>query len=226
LRLARSARSFLGWTPAVLYAAFLWWLSSRPTVDLPVAVSDKLVHAGAFGLLAVLLWRGFSGGYLLFPRPWGAPAVLALCTLYAGVDEIHQAFVPGRISSLADAVADVAGSGAAILVLWGLATLRDRVQGGSRGRAKPAEDRAPVLTLLSKSDCHLCDEAEEVLLRVRSEIPFELEKVDIDSSEELSRAYGQEVPVVLFHGRKIFKYRVDPDRLRERLLRAGEEGKP
>ena len=42
-----------------------------------------------------------------------------------------------------------------------------------------------TLTLYTKSDCHLCEDALEMLRRVQVEIPFELEKLDITTDEQL-----------------------------------------
>lgn len=79
---------------------------------------------------------------------------------------------------------------------------------------------AARLTLYTRRECHLCDEAKDTLDRVRREIPFDLDVVDVDSAAALVAQYGEEVPVVLIEGRKRFKYRVEEQRLR-RLLEAG-----
>ena len=73
--------------------------------------------------------------------------------------------------------------------------------------------------LLSKPDCCLCDQAKEVLERVRTKVAFDLEIRDISDDPELLREYGQEIPVVLIEGRKAFKYHVDEWKLLERLRR-------
>ena len=70
----------------------------------------------------------------------------------------------------------------------------------------------------TREGCHLCDEALAVVERVRAELPFALEIVDVDSDPELARRYGWDVPVVVVGGRKHAKYRVDADALRRRLL--------
>ena len=75
----------------------------------------------------------------------------------------------------------------------------------------------PRVTLYTRADCHLCDDAKAVLEDVRRERPFELITVDVDTDPALVAAYGLEVPVVLVDGRKAFKYRVDAPGLRARL---------
>ena len=81
---------------------------------------------------------------------------------------------------------------------------------------------AARVTLYTRKDCHLCEEAKAVLARVREQEPFDLDIVDVDSDPALSRRHGGEVPAVLIGGRKRFKYRVDSERLL-RLLRSEKE---
>jgi glutaredoxin len=74
-----------------------------------------------------------------------------------------------------------------------------------------------VLTLYTKPDCHLCEEALEVLREVQAELPFELEERDITAAEDLHRAYFERIPVVALDGEELFEYFVDAEVLRERL---------
>lgn len=53
-----------------------------------------------------------------------------------------------------------------------------------------------TVTLYSRSDCHLCEQAEEDLSALQSQIPHKLNVVDVDSSSELQERFGSEVPVV------------------------------
>ena len=75
------------------------------------------------------------------------------------------------------------------------------------------------LVLYGRSDCHLCHEMRAVVDRVRRNVVFELEEVDVDGDPALVAAYGDDVPVLLVNGRKAFKHRVDPEALRVRLAR-------
>jgi hypothetical protein len=74
-----------------------------------------------------------------------------------------------------------------------------------------------VITLYSKPDCHLCEEALTVLLKVQSELPFELSEQDITADEDLHRAYFERIPVATLDGEELFEYFVDEAILRERL---------
>lgn len=52
------------------------------------------------------------------------------------------------------------------------------------------------VTLFSREDCHLCDQARQQLEDLQAEIPHRLSVIDVDSDPDLRRAYGFEVPVV------------------------------
>jgi glutaredoxin len=75
----------------------------------------------------------------------------------------------------------------------------------------------PQLTLYTKTDCPLCDDAARALERVRTRVPFELEVVDIEQDAALRDRYGERVPVVLVDGEPEFEYFVDERRLEDRL---------
>ena len=75
----------------------------------------------------------------------------------------------------------------------------------------------PSVTLVHASGCHLCESARRVLERVRSEVPFEIEEVDITGDEELESRYRERIPVVLVNGEEAFSLFVHPDGLRRRL---------
>jgi glutaredoxin len=74
-----------------------------------------------------------------------------------------------------------------------------------------------VVTLVQADGCHLCESARKVIDRVRADVPFELEELDITGDEELERQYREKIPVVLVDGREAFTYFVHPDGLRRRL---------
>ena len=71
------------------------------------------------------------------------------------------------------------------------------------------------LTLITRSGCHLCEVAEQVLDRIGE--PWDA--VDVDGSIELQRDYGDRVPVLLLDGREHGYWRIEEDRLRRDLSR-------
>ncbi len=53
-----------------------------------------------------------------------------------------------------------------------------------------------AVTLYSRSDCHLCEQTLEDLNSLRDEYSYSLNVIDVDSTLELRRKYGFEVPVI------------------------------
>jgi glutaredoxin len=74
-----------------------------------------------------------------------------------------------------------------------------------------------VVTLYTKSGCHLCVEARAALLRAQADLRFELSELDITTDERLHRAYFERIPVVAVDGEELFEYFVDEPALRQRL---------
>jgi len=78
-----------------------------------------------------------------------------------------------------------------------------------------------TVELFGKADCCLCDDAKEVLRRVRADIPFALREIDIEGDPTLMEKYGTQIPVVFVGGMKAFKFHVDERELRRKLARGG-----
>ncbi len=73
------------------------------------------------------------------------------------------------------------------------------------------------LRLYVGRDCHLCELARVELERLRGELGFEVEEVDITGNAELERSYRQWLPVVEIDGERISVYRIEEQALRRRL---------
>lgn len=76
---------------------------------------------------------------------------------------------------------------------------------------------SPTVRVYGARGCHLCESARRVIERVREEIPFELEEIDITGDAELESRYRERIPVVEVGGEEAFTYFVHPDALRRRL---------
>ena len=74
-----------------------------------------------------------------------------------------------------------------------------------------------TVVLYGRDGCCLCDDAREILLRVRGRRPFVLEDRDIDHDDELLRAYLERIPVVTIDGVEQFELFVDESELERRL---------
>jgi hypothetical protein len=73
------------------------------------------------------------------------------------------------------------------------------------------------ITLFGRPECHLCDDAREILLSVREEVPFDLDERDIETDDDLFRRYLERIPVVAIDGEEAFELFVDEAELRRRL---------
>jgi hypothetical protein len=74
-----------------------------------------------------------------------------------------------------------------------------------------------TVVLYGREGCCLCDDARDVLLRVRARRPFVIEERDIEQDEALHRAYLERIPVITIDGLEAFELFVDEAELERRL---------
>ncbi len=107
--LSRKTRFWLI-APPIAWAALIFTLSSIPAEDLPpidIINADKLAHMFVYAVLGFLAMRAFRISTSIFRLPF---VVMALCVIYGLTDEFHQQFIPGRVPSVYDFIADSLGS--------------------------------------------------------------------------------------------------------------------
>ncbi|WP_049915971.1 glutaredoxin family protein [Haloferax mucosum] len=82
-------------------------------------------------------------------------------------------------------------------------------------------DAVPIV-IYTRTQCPLCDEAKATIREVAetTAIPVDIELVNVETDPELQSKYGERVPYVYVDGRPAFKFEVEPERLREKLLAA------
>lgn len=69
------------------------------------------------------------------------------------------------------------------------------------------------MKFLTRANCHLCDDAREVLEEITEDIGLQVNEVDIDGDDELVKLWGLRVPVVLAsHDRVIAEGIIDDKR--------------
>lgn len=106
------SRFFFYRLPVIALCVFIFWQSCYPGImsEPLFPYDDKVLHFITYGLLAALAARS-----LHLDRPFWSPGKIKVAAiLFAGAygisDEVHQAFVPSRSASVADLIADCAGS--------------------------------------------------------------------------------------------------------------------
>jgi len=114
--------------PAIGCALLIFILSSIPGDTLPsfnFSLEDKLQHMIAYSVMGFLLARAVLY-QTRFPswRDNYIPVVLIFGILFGISDEIHQYFVPGRVSDVMDLIADSIGIGLGLLVFRFRAAIR------------------------------------------------------------------------------------------------------
>ena len=110
------------WLVVLAYMAAIFMASSQSGLALPGRVSDKVLHAGAYGMLsALIVWALVEG---VWSRVTGRTVLTAVaaCLVYGWSDEIHQLFVPNRFYEVYDLLADTMGAvlSAGALWAWGI----------------------------------------------------------------------------------------------------------
>jgi len=77
------------------------------------------------------------------------------------------------------------------------------------------------VTLITRADCHLCADAAATLRRLRDELGFGYEELDVDADQDRCNEYSDRVPVILIDGREHGYWRVEEARFRKALTRPG-----
>jgi glutaredoxin len=100
----------------------------------------------------------------------------------------------------------------------GYLLLRNRQPGSDEWRPTRPGVRFERIVLYTRQDCHLCDDAKEILHRYGDYLP-EIDELNIDTDPVLKEKFGDCVPVVEIDGKIRFRGRVN-----EILLRRLIEG--
>lgn len=76
-----------------------------------------------------------------------------------------------------------------------------------------------IVTLYTKEDCGLCEEAASMLRRLQQRIRFEIEYVDVEADQAAAERYGQRIPVIVIDGVEVAVAPLDEQQLAAALLR-------
>ncbi|MCX6438052.1 MAG: glutaredoxin family protein [Actinobacteria bacterium] len=76
-----------------------------------------------------------------------------------------------------------------------------------------------VVTVYSRTGCHLCHDAIELLETMKDELEFSIDVILIDGNPELEKLYGEKIPVTQIDGQHHDFWRIDSERFRSSLLK-------
>ena len=74
-----------------------------------------------------------------------------------------------------------------------------------------------IVEIYSKPDCHLCDEAKNILVKMQRRHGFQLREVNIAGDPALLAEYGERIPLVYVNGHLVCKYFVDEKAVARRI---------
>ena len=129
------------WGPAIAWAVLIWvfstehfsgpatsriivpllqWLlpgAAHETLEMLHFAIRKSAHFVEYFIFSLLVLRGLRRERTGWILAWGLAAV-AIAAGYAALDELHQAFVPGRTPAVRDVLLDSSGAVVAQLLFW------------------------------------------------------------------------------------------------------------
>ena len=106
-------RPGISWLLLIVYMFVIFYFSSLPRIEIiekspDFFIRDKLLHILEYSILGVLSYNAFRHHELLNKKPFVYAIMFA--TIYGVTDELHQIFIPNRIFSLYDILANFFGS--------------------------------------------------------------------------------------------------------------------
>lgn len=117
------------WLPALIYAAFIFSLSRKSFDGVTLSFDTNLFHPLEYMILGIFLCAVWPPDHLAGDGAVPSFAkVLASGLAFGLSDEIHQAFVPGRIASHVDLLLDMLGVVLGWSAWFALTVLRERLK--------------------------------------------------------------------------------------------------
>jgi VanZ family protein len=110
---------FMGfWLPVLVFITAIFAVSSVPHLQAPLRFpnGDKIIHAGEYLVLGLLLVRALRATLRMSRPLFAAVIAIGLVVAVASADEFLQSFIPGRTCDIFDLLADTAGGAIAQFV--------------------------------------------------------------------------------------------------------------
>lgn len=109
----------LRWLSVIIWMVLIFIGSSIPADAIPAGPKEYslLIHFLEYFILTLLLLWAVNGGFHRAVSPRVMLAAAATALFYAFTDEIHQLYVPGRVSDLLDLFVDSVGVAVACMLV-------------------------------------------------------------------------------------------------------------
>ncbi len=75
------------------------------------------------------------------------------------------------------------------------------------------------VVLLTRPECHLCEDARAVLMRVTADLGLTWRELSVDEAPDLGARFAEELPVLFIDGVQRDFWSIDEGRLRRLLAR-------
>ncbi len=111
------------WLPVLLWAGVIFLFSTlQATTTTEFFLADfilkKTAHMVEYAILTILLYRAFKENGTTKRK--AAVYSVIISAIYAGTDEYHQSFTPGRQPTVRDVIFDTIGASLGIYTIWKL----------------------------------------------------------------------------------------------------------
>jgi len=108
------------WFPVIIYGILIFMVSAIPAKRMPVvfAYQDVVGHLLEYALFGFLWIRAFKEYYPKLRFSDRLLRIFIFLLIFAGLDELHQFFVPGRVASFGDIAVDMIGVLLANLIIY------------------------------------------------------------------------------------------------------------
>jgi len=121
------------WLPFTICLAVMFTLSGMSSPPMPFNIDSNSLHYPEFAVFSFLLLRAIHGGKPGVPSAASGIAAFLLSGLWGLSDEIHQAFIPGRVPDISDLGHDLIGAACGLAAFYMAAFYlnRKKARGGN-----------------------------------------------------------------------------------------------
>lgn len=112
------AKVLINWVAVITYSIVIWIVSASelPMPGPSFAYSDKLMHLGAFAVLAILFFRAYGSTGQKISLSGLVLLSLVSSMMFGVMIEVNQSYLPHRRAEAMDLAADFFGSSTGVFI--------------------------------------------------------------------------------------------------------------